>query len=409
MLQENDKSGLVGAFYLQSKGTKMMALLLNRFQIQPLLLGLLIAIGLTYVLMTSNRTVTAAVAAPAADIKVERGSEVFQPLHLVTTATPPYEGCGRDELSDIYYACRRNAVLQGCGEVCNTEMSGAPSLFFNAVRKHMACRALWSNSAIDEAVSDKQWPPPQKPPAIFMDDFLYHGRVRGVWGRYYQNRYAGGDGKVKNWTRRLVDSMIKQALAGTLGGNYGRAQTNHLIEGLRRMHLYNKTVLVIGSENPWVEACVLAVGAGEVHTLEYGLLNSMHPQIKTFTPDEFRRRVLDNSIVKYDRIVTFSSIEHSGLGRYGDALNPWGDLQTMARMWCIANDDAQALVGVPGDTCFGGMPELIFNAHRCYQGHTWTHLTANWEQLSKGPDAGCNRFYILRKLPPLSPVTGDGN
>ena len=35
--------------------------------------------------------------------------------------------------------------------------------------------------------------------------------------------------------------------------------------------------------------------------------------------------------VKYDAMVTFSSLEHSGLGRYGDGLNPWGDLIAMAR------------------------------------------------------------------------------
>ena len=34
-------------------------------------------------------------------------------------------------------------------------------------------------------------------------------------------------------------------------------------------------------------------------------------------------------------MVTFSSIEHSGLGRYGDSLNPWGDLITMAQSWCL--------------------------------------------------------------------------
>lgn len=29
----------------------------------------------------------------------------------------------------------------------------------------------------------------------------------------------------------------------------------------------------------------------------------------------------------FDAIASFSSVEHSGLGRYSDAFNPWGDLQ----------------------------------------------------------------------------------
>ena len=34
---------------------------------------------------------------------------------------------------------------------------------------------------------------------------------------------------------------------------------------------------------------------------------------------------------KFDAVVTFSSVEHSGLGRYFDMINPWGDLLTMAK------------------------------------------------------------------------------
>ena len=74
-------------------------------------------------------------------------------------------------------------------------------------------------------------------------------------------------------------------------------------------------MLVIGSEIPWVEACCLLCGAREVVTLEYGKIISEHPQIKTMTPGEFRRAFQDKILGTFDAIVTFSSIEHSGLGR----------------------------------------------------------------------------------------------
>jgi hypothetical protein len=44
---------------------------------------------------------------------------------------------------------------------------------------------------------------------------------------------------------------------------------------------------VIGSRNSWVEACVLEAGAREIVTLEYGAINSNHPQLKTMVPSEF--------------------------------------------------------------------------------------------------------------------------
>jgi hypothetical protein len=56
---------------------------------------------------------------------------------------------------------------------------------------------------------------------------------------------------------------------------------------------------------------------------------------------------LDGTLPVFDAMVTFSSVEHSGLGRYGDQLNPWGDLITMAKAWCVVKPGGLALVGVP--------------------------------------------------------------
>ena len=52
---------------------------------------------------------------------------------------------------------------------------------------------------------------------------------------------------------------------------------------------------------------------------------------------------------QFDAMVTYSSLEHSGLGRYGDSLNPWGDLITMAQAWCLLKPGARALVGLPSE------------------------------------------------------------
>ena len=65
------------------------------------------------------------------------------------------------------------------------------------------------------------------------------------------------------------------------------------------------------------------------------------------TPKEFSDKFLDGTLPSFDTMVTFSSLEHSGLGRYGDQLNPWGDLITMAKAWCALKPGGLALVGVP--------------------------------------------------------------
>jgi hypothetical protein len=49
-------------------------------------------------------------------------------------------------------------------------------------------------------------------------------------------------------------------------------------------------------------------------------------------PLEFRNSYLNNTLGTFDVIVTYSSVEHSGLGRFGDMLNPWGNYHSTSLM-----------------------------------------------------------------------------
>ena len=87
--------------------------------------------------------------------------------------------------------------------------------------------------------------------------------------------------------------MIQLAKQEILEGTYGRNDTNSLRNGFKhKPGIINGSVLVIGSRNPWVEACVLEVGARAIVTLEYDAINSKHPQLKYMVPLEFRRGLL---------------------------------------------------------------------------------------------------------------------
>ena len=125
--------------------------------------------------------------------------------------------------------------------------------------------------------------------------------------------------------------------------------------------LKGKSVLVIGSEQPWLEIICLYLGAAKVTTLEYGKIESHHPQIQTLIPDEFRMKAMDNTLEMFDGILSHSSLEHPGLGRYGDALNPWADLLSLARAYCVTKDDGFLVLGLPT-----GEDTVQFNAHRIY-------------------------------------------
>ena len=112
-------------------------------------------------------------------------------------------------------------------------------------------------------------------------------------------------------------------------------------------------------------------------TVEFGEIKSEHPQIETMVPKKFTERFLNGEIEQFDFGVSFSSLEHDGLGRYGDVLNPIGDLQTMAKMLSVIK---------PGGFFFIGFPlrekdEIAFNAHRYYGVLRLPKIMAGWKYI----------------------------
>ena len=69
---------------------------------------------------------------------------------------------------------------------------------------------------------------------------------------------------------------------------------------------------------------------------------------------------------------------NNSLFRYGDTLNPWGDLIAMARAWCVVKPGKRALIGIPIGP---GDDRIYFNSHKVYGPLMLSHLFANWKQI----------------------------
>ena len=137
--------------------------------------------------------------------------------------------------------------------------------------------------------------------------------------------------------------------------------------------------VVIGTVDPWLEAMLLENGARDLMTLEYGWLTLDHPRLDTLTPYAFAERYLDGDTEYFDFGATFSSVEHSGLGRYGDPLNPYGDLEAAVQVWCMIKPGGLFFLGVPGQSTSDSY--LRWNAARVYGPDRLKHLAANWDVL----------------------------
>ena len=150
------------------------------------------------------------------------------------------------------------------------------------------------------------------------------------------------------------------------------------LAALKQMSLYGKRIAVFGSERPWLEACALAAGAEKVVTIEYSHIISHHPSIEVLTPEEAGRRWSNGSLGLFDAVASFSSLEHAGLGRYGDKLNPWGDIVAVGQAWCITRGDGLLLLAEP----MAEQDVVLWNEARIYGPVMSPHLLANWEQVS---------------------------
>ena len=125
---------------------------------------------------------------------------------------------------------------------------------------------------------------------------------------------------------------------------------------LDKYDVKNKKVAIIGSENPWIEAIVYNYGCKDITTVEYNKPHIEHENFKVISYDEFK-----HSDYKFDMILSYSSIEHSGLGRYGDTIDPNGDIYTMNTIYDHLHTDGWIGLGIPI-----GHDTLVWNANRIY-------------------------------------------
>ena len=159
-------------------------------------------------------------------------------------------------------------------------------------------------------------------------------------------------------------------------------------------HIENKDVAIFGSIDPYIEAIVFALGARKVVTFEYNELTIVRPGVWEGVTSKAYKRLLDvfhhkkdddrvcppnkdtdaddadassasthEYASKFDTVVSFSSFDHSGLGRYGDPLNPQGDLEAMkfAKSVLKKGGEGVFLLTVPV-----GPDVVVFNLHRRY-------------------------------------------
>jgi len=234
--------------------------------------------------------------------------------------------------------------------------------------------------------------PPIQMPLSLLNDYTLGGKVELRW--WYCNEHSDYSSakniletfvkledddpyridtlKEINFDKELVDSLIEQIKNGTIE-YYGDISKN-LSKALEKYPLIDKDVCVMGSTHPTVEAYCIYHGARPT-TIEYTDITVNDKRLKAITVENYYSQKEEDRET-FDAGISISSFEHDGLGKYGDPLDPYGDLKAMKRMKSTIKKGGILYLAVPV-----GRDRLDWNAHRVYGKERLPILLNGWKVL----------------------------
>mgnify|MGYP003644126642 CR=1 FL=1 len=174
---------------------------------------------------------------------------------------------------------------------------------------------------------------------------------------------------IREYVRRFTPANIKVNREGP--SPYGPEVCKNLLMAFESNNIINKNVAVVGSETPWIEAVLINL-QNKVTTIEYNVPNCEYNNLQCRDYFEF----FEKNSNTFDAIITFSSIEHSGLGRYGDPLDPNGDIKAMECVHANLVDNGLVIWGAPV-----GKDALSWNVHRVYGENRLPLVFSKFEEL----------------------------
>ena len=199
------------------------------------------------------------------------------------------------------------------------------------------------------------------------------------------------------WTSGIVAELDKIVASG---GSISCPHYPHSAEDVALavqklgMDLKKSKVGVVSSLSPWVEHVLRSQGASHVVTVDYNepIVCSGIDWIESKSVPEF-----DTEFGTYDILVSFSGIEHSGLGRYGDPINPDADIEAMAQMHRALAPGGYLLLAIPTAASYfiEGDAHRIYGRDRLVQmiehrfnflGRVWDgHVFGGWDDVESVP------------------------
>ena len=191
---------------------------------------------------------------------------------------------------------------------------------------------------------------PDVPPEDLYDSYTLNGEIPISY--WYFNDSKNKNSIIisnKNYSD-IFESLKKNRF------NYYGNEGQTFLEAVKKYPIKNKYVAIYGLAGPNCDAFSLFFGAKKIYVIEYNKPMIQNKKVIIYDVNDWEK---DNK--KVDIAFCYSSFEHDGLGRYGDPLNPNGDIEAMNRLAEHLRDDSIVYFGVPlGADC------LVWNTHHIY-------------------------------------------
>lgn len=237
-------------------------------------------------------------------------------------------------------------------------------------------------------------------PDNLLQAFTMNGFARIKFDWYYSDTSA----RILNWTDSFYTGLKKAVSTAVENGDDIYYSTDHLLPKVfQKYPLNSKTVAVIGSATPLYEAYIDYFG-GKPFTIEYRKIKHNIPHLQTYTFNGAVKKI-NKGRLQTDYAFCYSSIEHSGLGRYGDYIDPEGDLFTMRIIKKMVKPDGLLFLQIPV-----GRDLLLWNNTRIYGAFRLLLLLEGWklidsfgyspELLDKSGDNITDSIFVLRNSIP---------
>ena len=197
--------------------------------------------------------------------------------------------------------------------------------------------------------------PCRKIPDELLHEYTMHGEIP-VLDRYLAQNYPA----FLNWNYGFVDAYREDNTPENIKNNqgqspYGKKACLDVLNACLKYDIQNKEIAIIGSVTPWLESLLLNLG-NHVTTVDYNVPIISYKNLVCISTDTFKY-----SKTTYDFIISYSTIQHCGLGSYGDPLNPNADIEEMQNIREHLKDDGLFLWSCPV-----GKDVLSWNEQRIY-------------------------------------------